>query len=60
MTPGEEVRSFYRRQGQVAEQERIVKAASNRLCFDYLEKKSCDHQACYALAELIDAVKGYK
>ncbi len=41
------------------ERERIIKIAKNRICFDYLEKPEyCDDPACYALADLIDKIKG--
>ena len=45
--------------GEASERERIIKIAKNRICFDYLEKPEyCDDPACYALADLIDKIKG--
>lgn len=34
------------------ERQRILEAIENRICFDHLEKKSCDHSACYELLNL--------
>jgi hypothetical protein len=42
--------------GVRTEQERIIKFAENRICFDH--KNGCSHSACYAMSDLIDLIKG--
>jgi hypothetical protein len=57
MTPGEEVRTFYRNQGKVETLFQIVEIIAKRICFDHYEK-GCEHSDCYALADVITAIKG--
>lgn len=42
--------------GKQLERERIIQVAQNRICFDH--KGGCDHADCYALSDLIRAIKG--
>jgi hypothetical protein len=43
-------------QGVTRERERIIYLAKERICFD--NKVSCEHGACYSLADFIDLIKG--
>jgi hypothetical protein len=56
-TPGQpdngHTTGFY--EGVTAEQERIIKLAENRICFDH--KTSCEHASCYSLSDLIRLIK---
>lgn len=34
------------------ERTKILQKIQDRICFDHLEKKRCDHSACYELIDL--------
>lgn len=56
MTPGEQTRDFYRKQGAQAEQERIIKLLEPLTICD----EDCDHYNCgtWALKQGIALIKG--
>lgn len=47
MSPGEEIRDYYRIQGQLSEQIRWIKRLNQNICYE------CNHPSCNDLREII-------
>jgi len=60
LMPGEAVRENYRRQGAARAIERVTLQIENRICFDNLEGRGCDHAVCYNNRDLIALIRGAK
>ena len=43
-------------EGAIRERERVVELINRKICFDNLEGRGCDHQACYELLDLLKKV----
>ena len=50
MSPGETVRDYYREQGKLQEQIRIIARLKQNTCFE------CDHASCNDLKEIIEEI----
>lgn len=43
-------------EGALRERERVAELVKNKICFDNLEGRGCDHQACYELIDLLKKI----
>ena len=50
MSPGETIRDYYRTQGKLAEQIRLIARLKQNICYD------CEHPSCNDLKEIIQEI----